>query len=126
MNQSKYDSKLDPKQNANKATVTVPSSSNPDLNKSRDPAQAEKGNEAKPAVHASADASSPKTNGAASGDKTNSETMVSEGGHTAANDTHRAVREPDAANHAKTDSAKGSVDGASDGATSKLSAKPAS
>jgi hypothetical protein len=119
MNQSKYDSKLDPKQDPGKATVAAPSSSKPSLNKSPDAAHVDnKGDEAKPAIKAAADAHGT-TNGAASGDKADSESMVNEGGRS-------AVGEPDAETHAKTDSTKGSVEGVNDGAASKLSATPAS
>jgi len=134
MNYSRYDSKVDPKNNnAGYASVTVPST--PDARKGGIPAQPErKQNEAKPAVHApggSDTGNQAKSNGedhnpparadgettvkvAAVADKADNEAMVNEGGHASPGKTPDAVREPDASTPVKNEPSKGSADGAAD------------
>jgi hypothetical protein len=132
MNFSRDDSKNGPKQDAGHASVTMPST--PDANKGDGPAQAgQKGGDAKPGVQApgAADAGNPsksdgkdgqqdaksgpsKLNAAAPRDHSDSDAMVSEGGHAAPGATPSVVREPDASIIAKDEPPRGSADVAAD------------
>ncbi|HEX2669028.1 MAG TPA: hypothetical protein VHP13_11700 [Gammaproteobacteria bacterium] len=114
-----YDFKNNLKQNPAKAAVTVPAAT-PDQNRSHVSAQAEQG-AAKITVQPGAEKAA-KTEGTVSGDRSDSEAMINEGGHASSEDARHGHREPDA----KTGSMKGSIDGESDGAASKLSEKSAS